>query len=43
MIEKITESLEIIYAFVPQEIFIVMLAGIVFLIFEWMKKGPSNN
>jgi hypothetical protein len=37
MIVKINETLELIYTFMPQEIFIIIMAGLVFLLYEFFK------
>jgi len=37
MIVKINEILELIYTFMPQEIFIIIMAGLVFLLYEFFK------
>jgi len=37
MIVKINEILELIYTFMPQEIFIIIMAGLLFLLYEFFK------
>ena len=42
-INNINEILEIIYTIMPKEIFIVILAGILFLLYEILKDKGNKN
>ena len=42
VIEKIHNILQAIYVYVPQEIVIMILAGITILIYESVKNGKKN-
>ena len=38
MIVKINEILQLIYTFLPQEIFIIIMAGLIFLLYEFFRE-----
>ena len=41
---RLNEALQIMYAFVPKEIFLIILAGIVMLIWDkFRSKGKNEN
>ena len=42
VIEKIHNILQTIYVYIPQEIVIMILAGITILIYESVKNGKKN-
>ena len=42
-ITKVNEILNIIYTFMPKEILIIILAGILFLLYEFIKNKGNNN
>ena len=42
VIEKINNILQTIYIYVPQEVVIMILAGITILIYESVKNGKKN-
>jgi hypothetical protein len=42
VIEKIHNILQAIYVYIPQEIVIMILAGITILIYESVKNGEKN-
>ena len=42
-INKLAETLELIYTIMPKEIFIVILAGILFLLYETLKDKGNKN
>ena len=37
MIVKINQTLELIYTLLPQEVFILIMAGLIFLLYEFFK------
>jgi len=37
MIVKINDTLQLIYTFMPQEIFIIIMAGLLFSLYEFFK------
>ena len=42
VVEKINNILQSIYVYVPQEVVIMILAGITILIYESVKNGKKN-
>ena len=42
VVEKINDILQAIYVYIPQEIVIMILAGITILIYESVKNGEKN-
>ena len=42
VVEKINNILQSIYVYVPQEILIIILAGVTILIYESVKNGEKN-
>ena len=42
VVEKINNILQSIYMYVPQEILIIILAGVTILIYESVKNGEKN-
>ena len=42
VVEKINNILQLIYVYVPQEILIIILAGVTILIYESVKNGEKN-
>ena len=42
VVEKINNILQSIYVYVPQEVLIIILAGITILIYEIIKNGEKN-
>ena len=42
VIEKINNILQTIYIYVPQEVVIMILAGVTILIYESVKNGKKN-
>ena len=42
VVEKINNILQSIYEYMPQEILIIILAGITILIYESIKNGEKN-
>ena len=42
VVEKINNILQSIYEYMPQEILIIILAGITILIYESVKNGEKN-
>lgn len=42
-ITKVNEILNIIYTFMPKEILIIILAGILFLLYETLKDKGNKN
>ena len=42
VVEKINNILQSIYVYVPQEVLIIILAGITILIYESIKNGEKN-
>jgi hypothetical protein len=42
-ITKVNETLNIIYTFLPKEILIIILAGILFLLYETLKDKGNKN
>ena len=42
VVEKINNILESIYVYVPQEVLIIILAGVTILIYESVKNGEKN-
>lgn len=43
VIIKLNEILHIIYTFMPREILVVLLAGLLFLLYEFIKDKENNN
>jgi len=43
VITKVNEILQIIYTFMPREIVVILLAGLLFLLYELIKDKGSNN
>jgi len=43
VVSKINEILELIYTIMPKEIFIVILAGILFLLYDKLKDKGNKN
>ena len=42
VVEKINNILQSIYEYVPQEVLIIILAGVTILIYESVKNGEKN-
>ena len=42
MIVKINETLELIYTFMPQEIFIIIMAGLVILLYDFFREKKQK-
>ena len=42
-ITKVNETLNIIYTFLPKEILIIILAGIIILLYETLKDKGNKN
>ena len=42
VVEKINNILQSIYVYVPQEVLIIILAGVTILIYESVKNGEKN-
>ena len=42
VVEKINNILQSIYVYVPQEVLILILAGVTILIYESVKNGEKN-
>jgi hypothetical protein len=42
VVEKINNILQSIYMYVPQEVLIIILAGVTILIYESVKNGEKN-
>ena len=41
VVEKINDKLQAIYVYVPQELFIVILAGLILMLYESVKNGKN--
>ena len=42
VVEKINDILQTIYVYLPQELFIVILAGLILMLYEGVKNGKKN-
>ncbi len=42
VVEKINDILQAIYVYIPQELFIVILAGLILMLYESVKNGEKN-
>ena len=42
VVEKINDILQTIYVYLPQELFIVILAGLILILYEGVKNGKKN-
>ncbi len=42
IVEMVNDILQSIYVYVPQELFIVILAGLTLIIYESIKNGKNN-
>ena len=43
VVEKINDILQAIYVYVPQELVVMILAGLTLLIYESVKNGEKNK
>ena len=43
VITKVNEILQIIYTFMPREIVVILLAGLLFLLYELIKDKENNS
>ena len=41
VVEKINDILQAIYVYLPQELFIVILAGLIIMLYESVKNGKN--
>ena len=42
VVEKINDILQTIYVYLPQELFIVILAGLILMLYESVKNGKKG-
>ena len=43
VVEKINDILQTIYVYLPQELFIVILAGLILMLYESVKNGKKSK
>lgn len=42
-LSRIYEALQIIYTFLPQEVFIIIITGLMYWLYEFLRRGNEEN